>query len=88
MLDGYAFRPQVQERLTIQVADAIERELSPLALGVVIRGRHTCQCVRGVRKDGRMMTSAMRGVFRESPEARAEFMAMITLSNGNGNLLH
>lgn len=80
LLDGYAQRPQVQERLTIQIADAIERTLKPEAVGVVVRGRHTCQCFRGVKKEGRMVTSAMRGIFRDSTSARAEFMSLLELA--------
>lgn len=80
LLDGFANRLQVQERLTTQIADAIESVLKPQGVGVVIKGRHTCQCFRGVKKDGRMVTSAMRGVFRESPTARAEFLALMELA--------
>ena len=80
LLDGYAKRLQVQERLTLQIIDAIESALAPKASAVVLRARHTCQCFRGVKKDGRMITSAMRGAFRESPAARAEFFELIRLS--------
>ena len=80
LLDGYAQRFQVQERLTVQIADAIQSELDPQGVAVVVRARHTCQCFRGVKKDGRMVTSAMRGVFRESTAARSEVFNLIRLT--------
>jgi GTP cyclohydrolase I len=80
LLDGYAQRFQVQERLTVQIADALENQLSPRGVAVVIRARHTCQCFRGVKKDGRMVTSAMRGVFRECTSARGEVLNLIRLA--------
>lgn len=79
MLDGYAKRFQVQERLTRQIGDAIVRELKPIGVGVVIKARHTCQCFRGVKKDGHMITSAMYGVLKEKPSAKEEFLKLITL---------
>lgn len=74
LADGYARRPQVQERLTQQIADAL-LTLSPVGVMVVVSAKHTCQCLRGVRKDGRMITSSVYGVFEE-PAARAEFLAL------------
>lgn len=79
LLDGYAKRLQVQERLTMQIANDMEGVLKPEGVAVVIRARHTCQCARGVRKDGRMLTSAMRGVFKTSESARNEFLQLTRL---------
>jgi len=78
LLDHYAARPQMQERLTMQVADAICEHLAPVAVGVILRAQHTCLTLRGARKrDAEMTTSAMRGAFRDKPEARAELLALI-----------
>lgn len=77
LVDVFARRLQVQERLTMQVADAIEEHLDPLGVGVVIAARHSCMGCRGVRKPAaEMVTSALRGVLRTKPEARAEFLAL------------
>lgn len=74
VLDVYARRLQVQERLTSQVADAIMTGLAPLGAGVLVKARHLCMESRGICKQGHTtVTSALRGVFRE-PEVRAEFM--------------
>lgn len=78
MLDAYAKRFQVQERLTDQVADCIEKVLEPLGTAVIIEGTHYCMCGRGVMKDGATtITSAMRGAFRTNDAARAELMMLI-----------
>lgn len=78
LVEGYARRPQVQERLTSEIADAIMEELRPDGCGVVIEAVHTCMTIRGIRKAGAtMITSAMRGGFRRRPETRAEFMAFV-----------
>ena len=67
----------MQERLTQQVGDAIDRHLSPLGVGVVIRGVHSCMTLRGVRKPGAAMTTShLSGAFRHQPDTRAEFMAL------------
>ena len=74
----FAKRPQVQERLTTQIAECIERVLGARGVGVVIEAEHLCMTARGIRKPGsRMVTSAMRGVFRRDPESRAEFLQLI-----------
>jgi GTP cyclohydrolase I len=77
LLDGYAARPQIQERLTVQVVEALVRHLEPVGAGVVLVATHNCVSCRGVRKDGaEMVTSALRGALMEKPEARAEFMRL------------
>ena len=77
LLDHYAARPQVQERLTTQVADAIMEHARPLGAAVMIRAEHGCMAHRGVRKPGAaMVTAVMRGVFLDQPETRAEFLAL------------
>jgi len=78
IVDLYARRLQVQERLTNQIADAIEEVLSPHGVAVVMEGSHFCMMMRGVQKQGSsMVTSAMRGGFRTSPLTRSEFMDLI-----------
>ncbi len=79
LVEAYARRFQIQERLTSQIADALEAVLKPAGTGVVVRAFHTCMAMRGVRKEAEMVTSALYGALREKPEARAEFMA---LANG------
>lgn len=78
LVDCYAHRLQVQERMTGQIADAINLHLHPQGVGVIVRARHSCMGCRGVRKpDAEMVTSSMLGVLRNKPAARAEFMAMV-----------
>ena len=78
VVDLYARRPQVQERLTAQVADAIVRKLDPRGVIVVMEAEHLCMGMRGIRKPGsRTMTSAVRGLFQSSPSSRAEAYALI-----------
>lgn len=75
LTDIYAKRLQVQERLTNQIADSLEEGLSPIGIGVVVKARHLCMESRGVAKQGHMtITSALRGVIKSKPEARAEFL--------------
>lgn len=77
LADIYARRLQVQERLTNQIADALIEHLQPKGVGVVIRARHLCMESRGTNKQGHhTITSALRGVLREDPKARAEFMEL------------
>ena len=77
LVDVYAKRPQVQERLTTQVADALMRILQPRGVIVVIQCEHLCMSMRGIRKPGaRTTTSAVRGQFRD-PASRAEAMSLI-----------
>jgi GTP cyclohydrolase IA len=78
LVDLYAKRPQVQERLTTQVADAIETKLEPRGVIVVVEAEHLCMAMRGIRKPGaRTTTSAVRGQFRSSSTSRAEALALI-----------
>ncbi len=80
LLDGYAKRPQVQERLTQQIANAVEEVLQPIAAAVLVKGRHSCQCFRGVKKDGRMLTQSLTGAFLTNPASRGELMDLVRLS--------
>src|SRR5512146_551761 len=77
-LEILARRPQLQERLSSQLADAIMSALEPAGVGVVIKADHLCMTMRGIRKPGSLtVTSAMRGVFQRGASTRAEFMALI-----------
>ena len=77
-VDAFARRPQVQERMTCQVADALMEHLRPKGAVVVVEAAHMCMQMRGVQKpNGVMITSAVRGLFKESPAARAEVMSLI-----------
>lgn len=76
-VDGFAAAPQVQERLTSQVADCLEEQLAPVGVGVVLDAEHLCMRVRGVRAAGtRTRTSALRGTLRDDARSRAEFLAL------------
>ena len=78
VIDALSRRPQLQERLTQQVAELIMRELDARGVGVVIEGSHSCMTIRGVRKPGStMVTSAMLGAFRDRHATRAEFLAFV-----------
>ncbi|MBQ1080192.1 MULTISPECIES: GTP cyclohydrolase I FolE [Nocardiopsis] len=78
LVDVYARRPQVQERLTGQVADAIMEHLDPRGVIVVVEAEHLCMTMRGVRKPGaKTVTSAVRGIFRSSDRTRSEVMSLI-----------
>ena len=76
IVDMFARRLQVQERLAVQIAEAIQEILQPLGVGVVVEGIHLCMMMRGVEKQhSRTVTSAMLGVFRESQKTREEFLS-------------
>jgi GTP cyclohydrolase I len=78
LVDGHARRLQVQERLTTEIADSMERTLKPRATLVVLEAEHLCMTIRGVKKPGSVtITSAVRGLFRDDASARAEAMAFI-----------
>jgi len=85
LVEGYARRPQVQERLTSEIADVLMEELKPDGCGVVIEASHTCMTIRGVQKPGStMITSAIRGSFQRRPATRAEFFAIVRHRGGGG----
>jgi GTP cyclohydrolase I len=77
-VDILAKRPQLQERLTTQIAEAMVEALKPNGVAVVIEAEHMCMTMRGVKKPrSKIVTSAMRGLFRENPATRAEFMSLL-----------
>ncbi len=77
VVSAFARRLQVQERLTNQIADALQDHLAPLGVGIVVTARHLCMESRGIEQQGSItITSALRGVMRVSPSARAEFLAL------------
>ena len=77
---GYAHRPQVQERLTQEIADALERRLDPLGVLVVLEATHTCMTMRGIKSAGSLtVTSAVRGWFKNDLKAREEALRLIGL---------
>ncbi len=78
LVDAFAKRPQVQERLTSQVADAVMKKLQPRGVIVVVQAEHLCMAMRGVRKPGATtVTSAVRGMFQADPRTRAEAMSLV-----------
>jgi len=78
LVNMYARRLQIQERLTSQIAKAIQEKLSPEGVGVVVEARHLCMVMRGVEKQhSAAMTSAMLGAFRENKQTRDEFLSLI-----------
>ena len=78
VVEMFARRPQVQERLTVQIADWLVANLAPRGVGVVVEAEHLCMTVRGVQATGATTsTSALRGLLRESPQSRAEFLVGI-----------
>jgi GTP cyclohydrolase I len=82
VVDHFARRPQVQERLTEQIADFIQTRLETRGVAVVIEATHTCMTIRGVRKPGaKMVTSAMRGFFLADPRSRHEVLSLIQSAN-------
>ncbi len=80
--DSYAKRPQLQERLTSQIADCIFDTIKPYGVGVVIEAEHMCMTMRGIRKPGSLtVTSALRGSFQSRSQTRAELFSLIRKSN-------
>ena len=78
LVEVYARRPQVQERMTRQIADSLFEVLAPRGVIVVIEAEHLCMAMRGIRKPGATtVTSAVRGIFRENPATRSEAMGLI-----------
>ena len=83
IVDVYARRLQVQERLTEQIAEGLCRVLNPSGVGVVIEAYHLCMMMRGVQKqNSKTITSALRGAFREDPKTRDEFLRLAHSSSG------
>ncbi len=83
LVEGFARRPQVQERLTTQIADALAEALQPDGVLVMIEAEHLCMSMRGVKKPGALtVTSAVRGLFKTNPATRAEALSLIT-AQGN-----
>jgi len=79
IVEMFARRLQVQERMTVQIADFIEEVLQPQGVAVVVEGAHMCMVMRGIKKaNATMTTSAMRGCFKVNPTTRAEFMELVT----------
>jgi GTP cyclohydrolase I len=78
LVDGFARRPQVQERMTTQIADALMEELAPRGAACVIEATHTCMTIRGAKKTGAVMvTSCLRGLFRDNPASRQEVLSLM-----------
>jgi len=78
LINVYARRMQIQERMTVEIADALNRILQPHGVGVVIEGMHACMSTRGVQQsDSTMVTSRLLGVFRDRPDTRQEFLSAI-----------
>jgi GTP cyclohydrolase I len=78
LVDAFAKRLQVQERMTSEIAQTLHRYLEPRGVGVVLEADHLCTMMRGVEKPGnRTITSSMTGIFRRDPRTRAEFMGLI-----------
>jgi GTP cyclohydrolase I len=85
LVEVYAKRLQIQERMTAEIANTIDRVLNPHGVAVVIEGTHTCMTTRGVHKSqATMVTSRMLGVFRDHPETRQEFLSAIDLRGSRG----
>jgi len=83
LVELYSRRLQVQERLTAQIADAIQETLKPKGVAVLIEARHLCMMIRGVEKENaEVLTSAMRGCFLEQPDRRLEFLQLIGYGGG------
>ena len=78
LVDAIARRPQLQERLTAQIADMLMKTIQPQGAAVAVEAEHLCMQMRGIKKPGsRMLTSAMRGSFLEQEETRAEFLSLV-----------
>ena len=81
-VDFYARQPQIQERMTRQIAELIQRELNPKGVAVVLEATHSCMTIRGIKKQGSVMcTTQLLGLFKTSEKTRAEFMATIHSSS-------
>jgi GTP cyclohydrolase I len=86
LIDIFSRRLQVQERLTTQIAESIQKAIEPQGVGVVIEARHLCMMMRGVEKQhSSAVTSSMLGVFRDELETRQEFLSLIRAKGSNGS---
>lgn len=84
LVEVYAKRLQIQEKMTVQIADTLHDVLRPLGVGVVIEASHQCMTTRGIHKPGAsLVTSRMLGSFRKDPSTRREFLRMLSLSGGD-----
>ena len=82
IVDEISRKPQVQERMTHQIADLMNNELGAKGVIVVLEAEHSCMTIRGIRKPGALtVTSAVRGLFKSNPSSRAEAMSLINRSN-------
>lgn len=77
LVECYSRRLQLQERMTQQIADALLKYLDPIGVGVMVKGRHLCMEMRGVRTRGETVTTALSGKYRTDPQARSEFLSMV-----------
>ena len=78
IVDTFARRLQVQERLTVQIAETLKTKLNAHGVGVVVEARHLCMMMRGVEKqNSRTVTSALRGVFKDDSRTRSEFLRLV-----------
>jgi GTP cyclohydrolase I len=78
VVETIARRPQVQERMTTEIAEAIEAGINPAGVAVVLQAEHLCMTMRGIKKPGsNVITSAIRGAFRSKAASRAEFFSLI-----------
>ena len=78
IVDNFAKRPQVQERLTSDIADFLEENLSPKGVAVIIEAEHTCMSIRGAKASGSStMTSALRGIMKKDARTRAEVLSLL-----------
>jgi GTP cyclohydrolase I len=85
LVEVFSRRLQIQERMTTEIAETIQRVIEPQGVGVVIEARHLCMMMRGVEKQhSATVTSAMFGCFREEQQTRNEFLSLIRSKNGNG----
>jgi GTP cyclohydrolase I len=87
VVEAYAKRLQIQEKLTVQIANSINQTLEPKGVAVVIEAAHQCMTTRGVHKPGvSMVTSRMLGAFRDDPTTRREFLAMISMGGTSARM--
>ena len=85
LVEHFGSRPQLQERMTKQIAELLDKELSPRGVGVVIEAEHSCMTLRGVRARGSStVTSTLLGLLREDPRSRQEFISLIPRASGLG----